>query len=229
MRRFLAALLLCFAGVVPSAQAALVTLRATGTVTSVDNSSSLLPVGISGSTIGNAFTIEYSFDSATADVNPSSSVGAYNFGSAFSLTATIGGNSYVLVTNNGVIGVQDDFLSSGTYYDRYQVSASQFSGAGEFLSSALIGLFNAGSTAPQPGLDSQLLPVIGFDPTIFANRSMELRFRQIVSGVLVGEDLIIGTVTSIENVSAVPLPAAAWLMLSGLGGLGFLGRRRKAA
>ena len=55
MRRLLTALLLCLAVAVPSAQAALVTLRASGVVTAIDNSSGLLPFPMA---IGNAFTIE---------------------------------------------------------------------------------------------------------------------------------------------------------------------------
>ena len=53
---------------------------------------------------------------------------------------------------------------------------------------------------------------------------------------LLGEfsiDLIAGgynrlaSIESLNNVSAVPLPAAAWLFITGLGALGFISRRRK--
>jgi len=38
-----------------------------------------------------------------------------------------------------------------------------------------------------------------------------------------------GIAEVMQETTPVPLPAAAWLLLSGLGGLGFVGRRRKAA
>jgi hypothetical protein len=42
-------------------------------------------------------------------------------------------------------------------------------------------------------------------------------------GNFIGRDNV-----SITDVTAVPLPAAAWLLLGGLGGLGVFGRTRKA-
>jgi hypothetical protein len=53
------------------------------------------------------------------------------------------------------------------------------------------------------------------------------RFRMFTStGGFVDSSFSINVVESVAP--PVPLPAAAWLLLSGLGGLGFIGRRRKA-
>ena len=41
-------------------------------------------------------------------------------------------------------------------------------------------------------------------------------------------EFLYDTSVDLQIVAPVPLPAAAWLLLSGLGGLGFVGRRRQA-
>lgn len=76
----------------------------------------------------------------------------------------------------------------------------------------------------------------GNDPYTLSAVVLDLSDFGFADNELLGDfsiDLIAGgynrlaSIDSLNNISAVPLPAAAWLFITGLGALGFISRRRK--
>jgi hypothetical protein len=63
-----------------------------------------------------------------------------------------------------------------------------------------------------------------FDASAVGTSALSLSINAL--GDAAGSALTAGVTNSTVSVSAVPLPAAAWLLLSGIGGLGMLRRRR---
>ena len=77
--------------------------------------------------------------------------------------------------------------------------------------------------------DPELMTPLAFDGIATLNAATIGVFRDIGYTTVDPREILLPAASSIPSVSAVPLPASAWLILGGLGSLGFMRRRRGVA
>ena len=216
-----AALALLFAGTVSAAP---ITLRINATVTLYANDLGLLP--FTGAT-GDSFYVDYTFDSATPDSNPTAEIGTYD-NAVLGFTAVLNGVSLTpgVSTVGNFIQVLNDYGSFDDTSDAYNVASGNIV-AGQNTYSLYVLMQNPFNIAPVAPFTSAALPLAPWDVTAFPDRSLDVAVFTTVNGQLRSNQLS-GAITSITTPTAVPLPGAVWLLATGFGALSLRLRRRRS-
>lgn len=204
-----------------AANAEMVAWRATGTITSTDPFGTP-PFSIS---VGEEFVLTAFFETDTADLAPGNGYGDYSNATTFMHFSAPGGIAFWRVNYNGSMSVFDDVWSptEGTRDTVFLNGGNLLGGdrlaAYSFAQIALTGARVPGPIGPDvPPLSSDAM-VISPDLDDWAQATMRLEFGPHADAVAYGARGDITSITLLTDVTPVPLPAASWLLLSGLGAL----------
>jgi hypothetical protein len=208
-----------------AAHAAVVKFQASGTVDQVLLDPTL--PNIVGVKLGDPFTFTYSFDDTTLNT---SAAPWFSYPNALrSLVIDIANQHFVLdvTTGSSISGTNDDFHPGTDFSDSYSVVLSRTDGQ---LQTYAMFSMNVFGSSPPAALTSRALTDTPPSLSLFGGGLMHLRFLvPDPTSPLPGvgkQDFVRAQVNSLALVpSAVPVPAAVWLISSGLGVLGFFGRR----
>lgn len=206
-----------------SAQAAVVSVQVTGTLTGLDDPDSLLPFGslVVGAT---QFTILFDMDLAVPDyIGSDTEIGIYlnaipqSSMSANGITVYSSGSAGTPVVYN-----DNQYPNSGDFLDGLIISSGSSANAVGF---SLV-LLSIASTSPVPPLTSDEL-AIPFDSPDWQIKILSISiFDEIIDPDVPAVKLASASL-SLDSIQVVPIPAAVWLFGSALGLLGWM--RRTAA
>jgi hypothetical protein len=221
MKKLFALLMLTCA--MADAQAATVGLRWNGVVDQLSNFGAVFPATLA---IGDLVTLDVYYEGSTADQNANSTYGSYP-GAISSVSIDVGGGKYQLtftpIANGNGLSTANNVCC---YADEFFLNAqTQFTQDGTWYATHA----EATQSGAQPGdlLSSDALPQgpFGLPAGTTAYGTFQKMTR--VNGSLAGEGYLHFAVSSTST--PVPLPAAAWLLISGLGGIAAVARRKGAS
>ncbi|HEY4213147.1 MAG TPA: hypothetical protein VGM84_16830 [Steroidobacteraceae bacterium] len=198
------------------ASASEVTYLVTGSVTNVTNVGGALPTSLENVADGTSFTLAFTEDTSISPQAGGTANAAVYLGAITQASFQIGGTTALQGTAADLTVLADLFNSAASTYSTqfaFGTETGDLSGVTGVVARGVL-FQNITSSAPL-GLYQTALTIPGPLPLSADNMFLQLNYTDYVNGVATS-DKVGAIVANVTSIAPVPLPASAWLLLSGV-------------